>query len=97
MEGMLRSHPRLRLHDNYSAVIDSIFENKTKTGICSFSEVNDNAPLWAHYANSFTGICIAYSFSKLLDAVEQDAAFVRVFYNQTVADLSSHGADSITI
>jgi hypothetical protein len=69
MEGMFRPNPRLSLHDNYSAVIDSIFENKTNTGICSFSEVNDNAPMWAHYADDFTGICIAYNLSKLLDAL----------------------------
>ena len=35
MDGMFRSHPRLRLHDNYSAVIDFIFENKINIGIYS--------------------------------------------------------------
>jgi hypothetical protein len=93
MEGMFRSHPRLRLSDNYRTAIESIFENKTNTGICSFSEVNDNAPMWAHYANGFTGICVAYSFSKLLDAVAQDATFVRVFYNQAVPTVSQSGPE----
>jgi len=93
MEGMFRSHPRLRLHDNYSVVIDSIFENKTNIGICSFSEVNDSAPMWAHYADGFKGICIAYNLSKLLDAVEQDTAFVRVFYKETVPTVSQSGPE----
>jgi hypothetical protein len=56
MEGMFRSHPRLRLHDNYREVVEAILENKTNTGICSFSEANDNGPMWAHYANGFTGM-----------------------------------------
>ena len=93
MEGMFRSHPRLRLHDNYRDVVESILANKTNTGICSFSEDNDNGPMWAHYANNFMGICIAYSFSKLLDAVEQDASFVRVFYNQTVPTVTQAGPE----
>jgi hypothetical protein len=88
MEGMFRSVPRLTLHNNYGAVIDSIFENKANTGICSFSEVNDNAPMWAHYADDFKGICIAYNLPTLLDAVEQNAAFVRVFYKETVPSVS---------
>jgi DUF2971 family protein len=95
MEGMFRSNPRLRLHDNYSAVIDSILQNKTNTGICSFSEVKDNAPMWAHYADGFTGICIAYNFSKLLDAIEQDAAFVRVFYQENVPTASQSGPEEV--
>ena len=93
MEGMFTPHRRLRLHDNYSAVIDSIFRNKTNIGICSFSEVNDNGPMWAHYAGDFTGICIAYNLSRLLEAVEQDAAFVRVFYQETVPTASQPGPE----
>jgi hypothetical protein len=93
MEGMFKSHPRLRLHDNYSAVIDSILENKTNIGICSFSEVNDSAPMWVHYADGFQGVCIAYNLSKLLDALEQDTAFVRVFYKETVPTVSQSGPD----
>ncbi len=93
MEGMFKSNPRLSLHDNYSAVIESILQNKTNTGICSFSEVYDNAPMWAHYADGFTGICIAYNLSKLLEATEQDAAFVRVLYQETVPIASQPGPE----
>ncbi len=93
MEGMFRSHPRLKLHDNYSAVLDSIVENKTNTGICSLSEINDNAPMWAHYADGFKGICIAYNLSKLLDAVGQDAAFVRMFYREAVPTVTQSGPE----
>ncbi len=91
MEGMFRTNPRLTLHDNYREVIESILANKTNTGICSFSEVNDNAPMWAHYAGGFTGICVAYNFSRLLSALDHDATFVRVFYNQTVPTATQSG------
>jgi hypothetical protein len=53
--------------------------------------------MWAHYAEGFTGICIAYSLPKLLDAVGQDASFVRVFYNEvpTVSRFGSEEAKMI--
>src|SRR6266478_570375 len=44
--------------------------------------------MWAHYADGFKGMCIAYNLSKLLDAVQQDAAFVRVLYRETVPTVS---------
>jgi Protein of unknown function (DUF2971) len=93
MEGMFRSHPRLRLHDNYREVIDSILRDKSNTGICSFSEIKDSAPMWAHYAHGFTGICIAYNLSRLLEAVEQDATFVQVLYKETVPIVSQSGPE----
>jgi hypothetical protein len=49
--------------------------------------------MWAHYADGFTGICIAYSFPKLLDALEDAATFVRVFYNQTLPTVTQSGPE----
>jgi hypothetical protein len=40
--------------------------------------------MWAHYADQYRGICIAYSFAKLLDDLGDDATFVRMFYNEAV-------------
>jgi len=37
-----------------------------KSGICCFSEVNDNILLWAHYADNHKGICLKFS-SDLAD------------------------------
>lgn len=39
--------------------------------------------MWAHYADQFRGICIAYTFSKLLRYMAPEVSFVRMFYNET--------------
>jgi hypothetical protein len=40
--------------------------------------------MWAHYANQFTGICVAYSLARLLKALGDDISFVRMYYDETV-------------
>lgn len=35
--------------------------------IKSFSESKDNLLMWAHYANSYSGMCVEYDFSKIKD------------------------------
>src|SRR5258708_7001119 len=52
--------------------------------IIPFIEVHDNELMWAHYADQYRGICIAYSFAKLLDDLGDDVSFVRMFYNEIV-------------
>jgi hypothetical protein len=52
--------------------------------MCSFGEVHDHELMWAHYADKYSGICIAYSFSKLLDNLDDDISFVRMYYNEMV-------------
>jgi hypothetical protein len=84
MEGLFRSTLGLRMSEDYRNIRDSIIENKARIGICSFSEVHNHGPMWAHYADEFRGICIAYSLSKLLDTLAQDITFVRMFYNEDV-------------
>ncbi len=52
--------------------------------MASFSEVHDHELMWAHYADQYKGICIAYSFAKLLDDLNDDVSFVRMYYNEMV-------------
>jgi hypothetical protein len=63
---------------------EALRQTKAEFGICSFSEVNDHELMWAHYADQFYGICIAYDFAKLLDALPQTCEFVRVSYDHKV-------------
>jgi hypothetical protein len=84
MEGLFRSTQGLRMSEDYGSIRDSIIENKTRIGICSFSEIHNHGPMWAHYADEFRGMCIAYSLSKLLDTLAEDVTFVRMFYNEDV-------------
>jgi hypothetical protein len=88
MEGLFSSTQSLRASEDYKSIRDSIIENKARIGICSFSEVNNHGPMWAHYADEFRGICIAYSLSGLLDALSSDVTFVRMFYNEDVPTVS---------
>lgn len=40
---------------------------REQMAIACFSERNDSKLMWAHYANSYSGFCIEYDFSKCLD------------------------------
>jgi hypothetical protein len=51
-------------------------------GIASFSEVFDHEPMWAHYASNFTGICVAYSFQKLMKQLPDEYEFIRMTYSE---------------
>ena len=84
MEGLFASSRRLRNSDGYRDVREAIVENKARIGICSFSEVYDHELMWAHYAEEFKGICIGYSFSRLLSHLEDNVEFVRMYYDEKV-------------
>lgn len=36
-------------------------------GVCCFSEIPDNALMWAHYANNFAGACLVFDFLSLVN------------------------------
>jgi hypothetical protein len=62
------------------AKLDAALE---KMGIASMSEVFDHEPMWAHYAGSFSGMCVQYSLSKLITGLERDIAITRMMYSET--------------
>ncbi len=47
-----------RIRNQFSEQSNEIFQN---SGICCFSEVNDNILLWAHYADNHKGICLKFN------------------------------------
>lgn len=64
---------------------------KSALGICSFSETHTNEIMWAHYGSSFSGLCVRYNVSRLLEALPEDDYLVRVFYDEkliSVGDLT---------
>jgi hypothetical protein len=89
MEGYYDSSKKLRESIDYPAFKAMIADNKATLGICSFSEVHNNEVMWAHYADEFRGICIAYSFPRLLTRLETGAQFVRVDYRDRAPHLLS--------
>jgi len=82
MEGMFRSLRSLRKHPEQDAVREEIISTKSQLGICSFSEVYDHQLMWAHYADEFRGICVGYSFSRLLSALPGHTSLVRMYYSE---------------
>jgi hypothetical protein len=57
--------------------IDAVTPN---IGIGSFCEAHDNELMWAHYADQFRGICIAYDFRRLIAELADDVYFARMNY-----------------
>ncbi len=83
MEGLFSSSRRLRENEDYRAIRQSIVQNKSQIGMCSFSEVRNHELMWAHYADQFSGVCVSYSFSKLQRFLPDNVSFVRMFYDET--------------
>ena len=54
-------------------VTDKVLKNMKTMSQCaylkSFSEENENLLMWAHYADSYTGMCVKYDFSNLCDDI----------------------------
>lgn len=84
MEGVFRSSKVFRESKDHRAARKAIVDNKSNTGMCSFSEVYDHELMWAHYADKYSGICIAYSFARLLENLEDEISFARMYYNEMV-------------
>lgn len=91
MEGLYASSPILKNSDDYRAIMDAIKRQKSRLGICSFTEVWDHELMWAHYADQFRGVCVAYSFSKLLKYLPKGVGFVRMFYDEFVPTVRNSG------
>jgi len=87
MEGSYEASFRLKKLGHFLDVKAKIFDAKAALRVCSFSETNDNAVMWAHYADQFKGICIEYDFERLLML---NGCFTRVVYNETPYRVSVH-------
>jgi hypothetical protein len=82
MEGSHRESAMFRKSRFYEKKLAGVLEAKAKLGVASFSEVFDHEPMWAHYASNFTGICVAYSFQKLLKQLPDEYEFIRMTYSE---------------
>jgi len=50
------------------AIEDAVYKMIFSTGSISFSTSPNSFPMWAYYASSFSGVCIEYETSALLNA-----------------------------
>jgi hypothetical protein len=82
MEGRFTSSALFRKSSDHQAIKEAIIDNKARVGMCSFSEVHNHELMWAHYADHFRGICIAYSVRLLLQNLADQVNFVRMYYDE---------------
>lgn len=80
MEGFYRSNARQRQNFDYDQFSEMVRSEKLGLGIASLSETWDDELMWAHYADGFRGICIAYPLARLLRGLDEDHTLARVAY-----------------
>ena len=84
MEGHYSESKLLEKTADIKQVRAKILSGKMMIGMCAFSEVFNHELMWAHYADQFRGICIAYDFFMLRRHLPDGATFSRLYYNEDV-------------
>ena len=82
MEGFYSESKLLENSEDVEKVRKLILTGKMILGMCAFSEVFNHELMWAHYADQFRGICIAYDFYRLRNALPEGVRFSRLYYNE---------------
>lgn len=82
MEGMHRESLAYIMKAKPKKERQAIAKEKGQLGIASLSEVYDHEPMWAHYADQFKGMCVAYTTSKLLKGLPEEFDFIRMSYSE---------------
>ncbi|USI73572.1 DUF2971 domain-containing protein [Sphingomonas morindae] len=80
MEGFYRSNGSAMENPGYEEFVETVRQEKLGLGIASLSETWDNELMWAHYADGFRGICVAYPMARLLECLDGTHALARVAY-----------------
>jgi hypothetical protein len=80
MEGFYRTSGLLRTKEGYDEFSRSVLTDKLSLGIASFTESWRNEIMWAHYADGFQGICIAYKFEKLIGTLDVNCSISKMSY-----------------
>jgi hypothetical protein len=84
MEGFYSESKLLENTPNIKQIRAAIKSGKMMIGMCAFSEVFNHELMWAHYADQFRGICIAYDFFNLRRRLPDKVSFSRIYYNEDV-------------
>jgi hypothetical protein len=94
MEGAFR--PSSRIDKVNLREVNRLIEGKlSEIGIACFSESYENEVMWAHYAGSFCGICIAYDSRRLQRRLDNSTFLVRIAYDEKLPRLGSSEANNI--
>ncbi len=56
----------LKNREELKILLEKEITNKLNTiGVCCFTEKNDDILMWAHYADSYKGVCLKFNIDKL--------------------------------
>jgi DUF2971 family protein len=95
MEGYFRPSRILKGQKDYKNIVVQITDSKSDIGIACFSETQEHALMWAHYAGNYTGVCFGYSSQTLLKGLPDSAALVHLAYvDKPPLVYPSHARDS---
>jgi hypothetical protein len=84
MEGFYSESKLLEKSSDIEGFRRALRAGKIMIGICAFSEVFNHELMWAHYADQFRGVCIAYDFYRLRRHLPDGVSFSRLYYNEEV-------------
>lgn len=73
--------------------LSEIYHKKIVIGIACFSETPRNELMWAHYADQFKGICIAYDVDRLIKSLPDDSYLVRMYYDDMLPGVGGSEGD----
>ena len=82
MEGLHRESALFKRNKNYESMTSKVKEQIDSIGIASLTEIHNLEPMWAYYADGFSGMCVAYSMRKLLSGLPSDHELVRMNYSE---------------
>ena len=95
MEGLHRLSSRLSENAGSEKSRLRVQAAMEKMGIASMSEVYDHEPMWAHYAEQFSGMCVQYSLNRLIKGLDRDIAITRMMYSEIEPVLLHDSSTSI--
>ncbi|HEV7434866.1 MAG TPA: DUF2971 domain-containing protein [Pseudorhizobium sp.] len=82
MEGSHRLSLRMLTSAISTTVQTEVLQAQQCLGVASFSEVFDHEPMWAHYADQFSGMCVQYNTRRLLKGLPEDIDIARMMYSE---------------
>ncbi|MCZ7449586.1 DUF2971 domain-containing protein [Agrobacterium rhizogenes] len=94
MEGLYEVEGDVAANSDWRRASRMIRDGKQGLGIACFSETWDQALMWAHYADSFKGLCIEYDFEALRDSLPDATSFSRISYAGRLLDIGSEIEDT---
>lgn len=85
----------LFLHDFPEILKDKINNAAKETKVCCFSKKNDDLLMWAHYADSYRGICVEFDTIKLAESLSLLLLPVKYEKKYPTVDYLHHPQDTI--